>query len=127
MIDFLNNLLADEETIVDATFMDKERPRIFKGDRGLIYDIYCATSDGRKIIVEMQNKSQEFFIERSIYYVSQAVSRQGKKGEWDYNFEAVYFVAFMNFKLDALKDFRTDVQLMNTKTKEVVSRKLKFI
>ena len=127
LIDFLNNLLDGKDRVVDLKFLDKERQRIFKGDRGLIYDIYCDTDDGRKIIVEMQNKSQKYFIERSIYYTSQAVSRQGQKGDWDYNFDAVYFVAFMNFKVDGLTEFRTDVQLLNTKTHKPVSDKVKMI
>ncbi len=127
LIDFLNNLLDGKDKVVDLKFLDKERQRIFKGDRGLIYDIYCDTDDGRKIIVEMQNKSQKYFIERSIYYTSQAVSRQGQKGDWDYNFDAVYFVAFMNFEVEGLTEFRTDVQLINTKTHKTVSDKLKLI
>ncbi len=127
LIDFLNNLLDGKDRVVDLKFLDKERQRLFKGDRGLIYDIYCDTDDGRKIIVEMQNKSQKYFIERSIYYTSQAVSRQGQKGDWDYNFDAVYFVAFMNFKVEGLTEFRTDVQLLNTKTHKPVSDKVKLI
>ena len=127
LIDFLNSLLSGKEKIVDLKFLDKEKPRLYKNDRGLIYDIYCETDTGKKIIVEMQNRSQEFFVERSIFYVSQAVSRQGQKGEWDYNFDSVYLVAFMNFKLDSLKEFRTDASLKNDKTNEVISDKIKFI
>ena len=127
LIDFLNNLLAGKDRVVDLKFLDKERQRIFKDDRGLIYDIYCDTDDGRKIIVEMQNKSQKYFIERSIFYTSQAVSRQGQKGDWDYNFDAVYFVAFMNFKVESLTEFRTDVQWLNIKTHKPVSEKVKLI
>ena len=127
LIDFLNNLLDGKDRVVDLTFLDKERQRIFKGDRGLIYDIYCDTDDGRKIIVEMQNRSQKYFIERSIYYVAQAVARQGQKGEWDYNFDAVYFVAFMNFKVEGLTEFRTDVQFYNNKTHKPITDKVKLI
>ncbi len=127
LIDFLNNLLDGKDRVVDLTFLDKERQRIFKGDRGLIYDIYCDTDDGRKIIVEMQNRSQKYFIERSIYYVAQAVARQGQKGEWDYNFDAVYFVAFMNFKVEGLTEFRTDVQFYNNNTHKPITDKVKLI
>jgi predicted transposase/invertase (TIGR01784 family) len=63
------------------TFLDKEKPRVYKKDRGLIYDILCETVNNKKIIVEMQNKPQKHFIARSIFYVSQAVARQGVKGE----------------------------------------------
>lgn len=127
LIDFLNTLLEDKEKIVDLQFLDKEKPRLHKKDRALIYDIFCETADHRHIIVEMQNREQEHFVERSIYYVSQAVSRQGTKGEWDYNINSVYFVAFMNFKLECLKSFRTDVQLKNTLTNETISDKIRFI
>ncbi|MCR5455583.1 MAG: Rpn family recombination-promoting nuclease/putative transposase [Bacteroidales bacterium] len=127
LIDFLNNLLKDQDEIIDLKFLDKERPRIHRNDRGLIYDIYCETANHKKIIVEMQNRSQKYFVERSIYYVSQAVSRQGQKGYWDYNFDSVYFVAFMNFKLDSLPEFRTDVALLDTKTHKVITDKIKFI
>lgn len=127
LIDFLNNLLDGKDRVVDLAFLDKERQRIFKGDRGLIYDIYCDTDDGRKIIVEMQNRSQKYFVERSIYYVSQAVARQGQRGEWDYNFDAVYFVAFMNFKVEGLNEFRTDVQFYNNKTHKPITDKVKLI
>ncbi len=129
LIDFLNNLLEGKERITDVTFLDKEKPRVYKKDRGVIYDILCETDKKEKIIVEMQNRSQEHFIERSVYYVSQAIARQGVKGDWDFNFHAVYFVAFMNFTLDGLNVFRTDAQLCktNTKERELLSDKMKFI
>lgn len=127
LIDFLNSLFDGKEIIIDISFLDKEKPRITKESRGIIYDIFCRTNDNRNIIVEMQNKGQEFFIERSIYYVSEAISRQSKRGEWNYNFDAVYFVAFMNFALDTLTEFRTDVELCNTKTKKSITNKIKFI
>ena len=54
LISFLNNLLKGEKEITDLTFLDKEQPGICEDDRSLIYDIYCTTVDGEKIIVEMQ-------------------------------------------------------------------------
>ena len=71
LLDFLNSLFEGEKHIVNLTFLDKEQPALFKEDRSLIYDIYCDTDEGEKIIVEMQNKSQPFFKNRSIYYVSE--------------------------------------------------------
>ena len=83
LIDFLNNLLKGEREIMDITFLDKEQPAVFADDRSLIYDILCETSDGEKIIVEMQNRGQSYFKKRSIYYVSEAIARQGVRGsEW---------------------------------------------
>ena len=128
ILDFLNNLLKGEEHIANITFLDKEQPALFDDDRSLIYDIYCETDEGKKIIVEMQNKSQPYFKDRSIYYVSEAIARQGERGSlWNYAIDAVYLVAFLNFcPLDFEKKFRTDVQLADQQTTRVFSDKIRM-
>ena len=129
LLDFLNSLFEGEKHIVNLTFLDKEQPALFEEDRSLIYDIYCETDDGEKIIVEMQNKSQPFFKNRSIYYVSESIARQGERGSaWNYAIDSVYLVAFLNFSpIDFKKQFRTDVVLAEKGTKEQFSDKLRMI
>ena len=128
LLDFLNNLLAGEQVIKELTFLDKEQPAIYADDRSLIYDIYCTTDNNENIIVEMQNKDQSFFKKRSIYYVSEAIARQGEKGSlWKYQIKAVYLIAFLNFKNNEIGNtFRTDVALMNTATKELFSHDIRM-
>ena len=128
ILDFLNNLLMGEEHIVDLSFLDKEQPALFEDDRSLIYDIYCVTDNGKKIIVEMQNKSQPYFTNRSIYYVSEAIARQGERGSlWNYSIDAVYPVAFLNFcPLDFERKFRTDVMLADKVTHRQFSDKVRM-
>ena len=36
LLDFLNNLLAGEEHIVNLSFLDKEQPALYEDDRSLI-------------------------------------------------------------------------------------------
>ena len=129
LLDFLNSLFVGEKRIVNLTFLDKEQPALFEEDRSLIYDIYCDTDEGEKIIVEMQNKSQPYFKNRSIYYVSESIARQGERGSaWNYEIDSVYLVAFLNFSpLDFKKQFRTDVVLAEKDTKEQFSDKLRMI
>ena len=129
LLDFLNSLFEGEKRIVNLTSLDKEQPALFEEDRSLIYDIYCETDEGEKIIVEMQNKSQPFFKNRSIYYVSESIARQGERGSsWNYEIDSVYLVAFLNFSpLDFKKQFRTDVVLAEKDTKEQFSDKLRMI
>ena len=129
LLDFLNSLFEGEKRIVNLTFLDKEQPALFEEDRSLIYDIYCETDEGEKIIVEMQNKSQPFFKNRSIYYVSESIARQGERGSsWNYELDSVYLVAFLNIRpLDFKKQFRTDVVLAEKDTKEQFSDKLRMI
>ena len=107
LIEFLNDLLEGERVITDLTFLNNEQLPEYPGDRIAIYDIYCTTDTGEKIIVEMQNRSQVYFKERALYYLSHAIVRQGVKGEsWKFDIKAVYGVFFINFLLDELLDMK---------------------
>lgn len=128
LIDFLNDLLKGERVITDLTFLNNEQLPECLEDRGAIYDIYCTTDTGEKIIVEMQNKSQVHFKERALYYLSRAIIRQGQVGyEWKFDIKAVYGVFFMNFLLAADVKLRTDVILADRDTGEVFSDKMRQI
>lgn len=128
LMDFLNNLLVGERHILDIEFMDKEHGGASANDRTLIYDIYCRTDTGEYIIVEMQNRKQDNFIDRMLFYTSRSISEQGEKGpDWDYQIKAVYGVAFMNFKVGILKDFRTDAIIADKRNGEMLSDKLRMI
>jgi predicted transposase/invertase (TIGR01784 family) len=77
----------------------------------------------------MQNNQQPYFKKRSIYYVSEAISRQGERGvDWRYDIKSVYLVAFLNFKIDDIgTKFRTDAVLMDRESKEVFSNDIRMI
>ena len=119
LLAFLNSLLENERRIVDIQYLDKEKLGIIDGNRSLIYDILCQTDTGEYIIVEMQNKSQPYFKNRSIYYLSRSIVEQGEQGsEWEYDIKAVYLIAFLNFHMKGLtKEFRTDVALMDMQSR----------
>ena len=129
LIDFLNALLEGERTVVDIQFLDKELLPMYEKDRGLIYDVYCTDERGNQFIVEMQNREQVNFRERALYYLSQAISRQGERGsDWQFSLKAVYGVFFMNFRLqDAPRKLRTDVVLTDRDSHEVFTDKVRYI
>ena len=130
LIEFLNELLKGEHVITDINFKDKEQLAETKDHRGIIYDIFCETDTHEHIIVEMQNKYQPYFIDRSLFYASRIISTQAPKGQgWDYKLTPVYMVCFMNF--DVMENqqgkFRTDVMLADKDSGTVFSDKLRFI
>lgn len=132
LIDFLNTLLADEpgfEKIEDVSYNDKEHPKGPLSERGVIYDIKCTTSSGKFFIVEMQNASQDYFIDRSVYYASRSVVAQARSGkDWNYQYKPVYVVAFLNFTMEVLgESVRTDVALCDLDTHKPVSDKMRFV
>ena len=132
LVHFLNELLRGEYEIADLTLLDKEDRGDNIRDRGVIYDIHCHTRDGKRIIVEMQNRWHSHFLDRSLYYVSRAISRQAERlgterdsaaryGE-GYKLSAVYGVFLMNFKeRDLEPKFRTDTLVADRDTGRAVN------
>jgi predicted transposase/invertase (TIGR01784 family) len=115
--------LEGERKITDVRFLDKEQVRENAESRTLIYDVYCETDTGERIIVEMQNNFSVNYKKRSIYYLSRAISTQGGPGiNWQFDISAVYCISLLNFTMDAIsKKFRTDVALMDMDSKELFS------
>ena len=128
MMAFLTDLLQPKVPIEDITFLDKELDGMSEYDRGVVYDLLCKTTDGSEFIVEMQNRSQNHFSDRILFYLSRSFSNQEEKGdtEWDYHLRPVYGIFFLNFHLRGFKplSLRT-VQLKVEETGEIFSDKLK--
>lgn len=132
LIDFLNSLLCSEpgfSPIVSLEYLDKEKSRGKREARGVIYDIHCETSSGKRFTVEMQNQSQAWFFDRMIYYVSKAIVDQGKAGrDWRYEYLPVYCVSFMNFVMEGYDDrFRIDAAICDMRTGKPFSDKQRYI
>ena len=102
LIQFLNALLDGEHVIEDLKFLDKENNNDNIHDQIIIYDIYCRTSTGEYIIVEMQNAWHCNFLDRTLYYVCRSIAKQqhkpvNKYGE-NYKIASVYGIFLMNFR-----------------------------
>lgn len=149
LITLLNELLVGEHCIEDLTFLDKEDHSDNVSDKGIIYDLYCRTSTGEYIIVEMQNRWHSNFVDRTLYYVCRAISRLVEKPSSDkvsvpdnteeegygsivrepmvpygtqYRLPTVYGIFLMNFKEDKLEPkFRTDTVIADRDNHRVVN------
>ena len=132
LIDFLNNLLKDEpgfEPIVELTYLDKEKSKRSREERGVIYDVHCRTSNGKQFTVEMQNGEQAYYIDRMVYYGSKAIVDQGKSGYgWKYDYCPVYVISLMNFRSSQFEPkFRTDAALCDIRSHKQISDKQRYI
>ena len=149
LITLLNELLAGEHHIEDLTFIDKEDNSDNVNDRGIIFDLYCLTSSGEYIIVEMQNRWHSNFLDRTLYYVCRAISRLIERPVTDevdlpsndeegmaagimrerpprygdrYKLSTVYGIFLMNFKEPRLEaKFRTDTVVADRENGRVVN------
>ena len=129
LITFLNGLFEDELVIKDVTFAKTEKLGLRPDDRGVVFDVYCITNEGKHVIVEMQKKEQEYFADRALYYTARAIVQQGVRGIWDYHLAPVYTVCFMDFVSDSpvLKKFRTDLVLTDLQTRQQVSDRMRIV
>lgn len=129
LISFLNDLFEGEFCIASLEFKNNEHIGLTEDARKVIFDIYCTTNEGRHLIIEMQNRMQEHFIDRALYYSSRAIITQGQKGEWDYELMPVYTICFLNFEDAHLKErkFRTDLVLADRDTGQAVTDHLRIV
>ena len=92
---FLNELMKgdpDFGQIKNITFRPNEKVRKRKGDKTIIYDIFCETESHKRYIVEMQQESDRNFLNRARYYIARAIADQGKvkKGDPIWCYEPLY-------------------------------------
>ena len=99
MIEFLNQVIPDR-TITDLEFIDKEMHPVERDSKGAVYDMFCKTDDGSRIIVEVQRRKQPFYPERALYYSTFQIQRQVEAGAEDYDFLPVYVVNILDFMMN---------------------------
>ncbi len=132
LMDFLNELLRDEEgELKSISFLKNERIGSLDADRRAIFDIYCESRSGEKFIVEMQKAKQDFFKERSVFYSTFPIREQAQKGTWNYDLKAVYTIGILDFifqedKADSEKLIYR-VKLSDIETNKVFYDKLTFV
>ena len=131
LIDFLNQVLGEREQIRDLTYLNTENQGKTETDRKAVFDLYCENQQGEKFIIEMQNVSQLYFKDRSLYYATFPLQEQAPKGrDWDYYLKAVYTIGILNFSFldpSGQERYLREVQLLDKQTHEVFYDKLTFI
>ena len=129
LITFLNGMFKGEFIIKDVKFIKNEQVKRREEERGVIFDVECKTTDGKYIIVEMQKKEQEFFVDRAIYYTAKAITAQGIKGRWNFHLTPVYTICLMDFIVEEGIEprFRTDFALCNLNTGKQETEKIRIV
>ena len=132
LMDFLNELLKEEQgQIVDLKYLKTEHLGALENERKAIFDIYCENEKGEKFIVELQKSKQNFFKDRTLYYATFPIREQARKTGWNYELQAVYTIAILDFIFDEDKNqpgkYRYDIKLSDIETNKVFYNKLTFI
>jgi len=129
MIEFLNQVIPDRK-IADLDFLDKEMHPVERDLKGSVYDMFCRTDDGSRIIVEVQRRKQPFYPERAIYYSTFQIQRQVEAGAEYYDFLPVYVVNILNFKMEGSRespDVKSVFRLYEENTHHLLTDRVTFI
>ena len=129
MIEFLNQVIPDRR-IKDLDFIDKEMHPVERDAKGSVYDMFCKTDDGSRIIVEVQRRKQPFYPERAIYYSTFQVQRQVEAGAEYYDFLPVYVVNILNFRMnvnDDSSEVKSVYRLYEENTHHLLTDRVTFI
>ena len=129
MIEFLNQVIPDRR-IEELEFIDKEMHPVERDAKGVVYDMFCKTDDGSRIIVEVQRRKQPFYPERAIYYSTFQIQRQVEAGADNYDFLPVYVVNILDFKMDKSSDnneVKTVFRLYEESTHVLLTNRITFI
>ena len=115
--------------ITDLTYLNVEHLGANAANRKAVFDVYCETQTGEKILVEMQKAEQEYFIDRSIYYSTFPIQEQATKGDWNFELKRVYTIGILNFIFDKenADDYNHVVKLVEVDTGSVFYDKLTYI
>ncbi|GJM60587.1 Rpn family recombination-promoting nuclease/putative transposase [Persicobacter diffluens] len=132
LIDFLNQLLPEEDQIADLSYQANEHFPRTPEERKAIFDLYCENQDGEKFIIELQRAKQKYFKDRSLYYSTFPIQEQAEPGkEWKFRLKSVYTIGIMDFLFEEEDDepekILHRVQLMEVETCKVFYDKLTFI
>jgi predicted transposase/invertase (TIGR01784 family) len=146
MLNFLNSILEIEGGIIDLTYDNVEIPPHSEEERKASFDLHCTTGTGEQLIIEMQNRSQPFYKDRTLYYASFKIQAEAPIGkDWNFQLPPIYSVNIVNFKLKTIgqielpkpkksrkenepeKKYVTTAQLFDKDTKELFYDKLTFI
>ena len=125
LMDFLNSFVDAGSPIVDLTYENKELVSVESDGRTIIFDLFCKLDNGNNVIIEMQNKNQDFFVDRAVFYLSRAISAQGEKGRiWKYGINSVIGIFITQFRVFDNDDVLSEMKLIDPKTNKMVSDKM---
>jgi predicted transposase/invertase (TIGR01784 family) len=128
MMNFLNSILDIEGGIIDLTYINVEMIPYSEEERQARYDLHCITGTGERIIIEIQNNSQAYYKDRTVYYAAYAIMAQAPKGkDWNYELSPLYSVNILNFRLPDAEKMKPENQQKTIHLEEAEEEYISFV
>ncbi len=103
LIEFLNQVITDRRITDVEFFLDKEKHGMSEKDKSSIFDLYCITDDGSRVIVEVQKRMHDWYIERTLYYSTFPVQEQVSVNCEEYRICPVYVISILKTRLRGIR------------------------
>ncbi|MBB2148892.1 Rpn family recombination-promoting nuclease/putative transposase [Pedobacter gandavensis] len=129
LISFLNAVFKGEKKIIAIEYGATESAGNLQKLKKVFFDVTCTADNGKKFIIEMQQKKQEYFRDRCIFYLSRSINEQVSMGKrWQRPLKEIYLIALLNFKLtDSEPDsYLQNIALINKDTGKAFYNQLGF-
>jgi len=131
LIDFLNALFQGRKIVIDLIYGPTERAGESKIFKKVFFDLMCRGNDGEQFIIEIQRKSQRYFRDRSVYYMSKLIAEQLPSGNhnWKVPLKESFLIAVLDFILPDNEDdsYLHQISMVNTDSGKIFYNKLQYI
>ena len=127
LIRFLNCFVSKYTgEIVDVTYLPTEQYGMVDTEKKAVFDLLCKDAEDRKFIIEMQKAPQPDYAERSIFYLSRAISASLARGQLDYQILPSYSVNILDFDLQEYrkKDQFFHAVFLKDQNNEILTQKV---
>lgn len=95
----LVNYLLPEKHIKSVRLGPQEQKGEYEKSRDCIFDVYCTTDDGSKLVIEIQRNKKNDFAKRMVYYSGFPIRSQVQSGAKVYDYNSVYVIGILDFLL----------------------------
>ena len=95
----LINSILPEKNIASVRLGSQEHTGDSRGQHKAVFDIYCTTSEGASLVIEMQYRSRDDMADRMLYYSGFPIRDSLRPGVDDFRGNPVYIIEIMNYIL----------------------------
>ncbi len=130
LIPLLNEFLHDIiGKITDVVYLPTEQLGFNIKEKRIIFDLYCEDQSLNRIIIEMQREGQDYYVNRTLYYMGRSISKSVKRGDLRYRMQkaiSLHLLDYKNVWFEQNKDLIQIIQLKDNKNR-IFSEKVAIV
>lgn len=116
LISLLNEFLHDIiEKITDVVYLPTEQLGFNTKEKKIVFDLYCEDQSLNRIVIEMQRKELDYYVNRTLYYMSRSLSKSVKRGDLKYRMQKSLSLHLLDYKSVWFERNRELVQIIQLK------------